>query len=93
MAVEDTKCRGLNGGCRTSWGLDLEALARGTIWVIEEGVNESGMGCSGKEGPSHKSGVALWIVPQRHPLPGCPFIWQHESPHALCSNSGNSVSG
>lgn len=51
--MEDTKCRGLSGGCRTSWGLDLEALARGTIWVIEEGVDESDMGCSGKEGPSH----------------------------------------
>lgn len=61
--------------------------------MIEEGVDVSGMGCLGKEGPSHKSGVDLWMVPQRYPLSRCPFIWQHESPHGLCSNSGNSVFG
>lgn len=33
VALEDKKCCGQGGGGRTSWGLDLEALARRT-WVI-----------------------------------------------------------
>lgn len=49
---------GQGDGDRTSWGLDLEALARRT-WVIQEGVDVTGVGCSGKEGPNHESGVDL----------------------------------
>lgn len=62
VALEDPKCRGYGGGSRTCWGPGLEALARRTTWAIEEGVDVSGMGCSGKEGSSHKSGVDLWMV-------------------------------
>lgn len=90
MTLEDKKCWGQGGGGRISWGLALEALARRTMWVIQEGVAVTGVGCSGKEGPNHKSGD-LWMVPQRRSLSGCPFTWQHESPHGQCSRSWNSV--
>lgn len=58
VALEEKNCWGQGDGDRTSWGLDLEALARRT-WVIQEGVDVTGVGCSGKEGPNHESGVDL----------------------------------